>query len=265
MIVTLRDSSSFTMRPLEVRAYDDGILAAPATIAVGYFNLLDVAVNDAGVRAVAYFDVETGKLFLAVDRGDKQWQPHEVAKPPLNSLAEAEVAVDDEGRVFFAWLQTIGSTTEVWAISESALARTTPARIDGNTRPVRENLELASRYGHTRIAWLEKPAENQLGVAVTRAAASDGAWSPIEESTTSVHPYLDLAMAIDGMGNPAFTWKDGNLDPCGVRRIGSTWRELCGLPSPNFTAPSPGISVNARGRAFVSFFGGNGTGLATFD
>ncbi|MDQ3369863.1 MAG: hypothetical protein M3680_30970, partial [Myxococcota bacterium] len=204
-------------------------------------------------------------LMLAIDRGDGAWQPHEVKPIAINSLVEGRLAVDEAGWVYLAWIERVGAATHVWAAAESRDAKQPPARIDINgTRPLRTDLALVSRWGHTRVAWLEKPEPNRLGVAATRTAAA-GMWTAAEESPASVEPYLELEMAIDGLGNAAFTWKDGQLSPCGVRKIGATWTSLCGLPRPNFTAPTPGISVNARGRAFATFYDGDGVGVATFD
>lgn len=268
LVMWKRDAADPAARTLHARRYDDGVLGAETMIARGDHYPLGVAASDAGVVAVAWRTIDaTGAvhLMLAIDRGDGAWQPHEVKKVAINSFVEARLAVDEAGWVYLAWIERVGTATHVWAAAESREAKLLPARIDGNgVRPLRTDLALISRWGHTRVAWLEKPETNRLGVAATRTATA-GMWIATEESPATEEPYLDLAMAIDGFGNPTFTWKDGQLSPCGVRKLGATWTSLCGLPRAGFTAPTPGISVNARGRAFVSYYDGVGVGVATFD
>ncbi|MBA3394187.1 MAG: hypothetical protein H0T89_16180 [Deltaproteobacteria bacterium] len=268
LVVWERDAADPAARTLLARRYDAGVLGAETMIARGDGQLIGVAASDAGVVAVAWITYDASgaiHLMLAIDRGDGAWQPHEVKKVAINSFAEGRLAVDEAGWVYLAWIERVGTATHVWSAAESREAKLPPARIDSNgVRSLRTDLALVSRSAHTRVAWLEKAEERRLGVVPTRTASA-GMWTAAEESPATVEPYLELEMAIDGLGNPAFTWKDGQLSPCGVRKIGATWTSMCGLPRPNFTAPTPGISVNARGRAFVSFYTGVGVGVATFD
>jgi hypothetical protein len=230
---------------------------------------VSAAASDAGVRAVGFIRWDatpTAHLHVAIARDGKTWTTNEIGSGDPNALRNIQVAVDEDGWVYVTWHQTHAGGEQMWSAAFGTNNRTTaPARIDGGAVVAsRRDERLVSRWGHTAFAWLESAQENQLGKVAVRVA-HDGTWANVEYSTGDVEPYVDLDMAVDPMGNLGFNWKNGNLKPCAARKAGAAWSEDCQLPAPGFTAPIGSVSMNARGRAYVSVFTGDSIEIAAFD
>lgn len=253
---------------VKIRPIDSGVVGPELVIQSGDVIAAAVATSDAGVRAVVWNQWDAtpnAHLFLAVERGDGMWKGHEIRQGGANVIQDIAIAAAEDGWVYVTWREVSSAGEQIWGFAEAADRSTPPTRLDGGAQVFqRTGMALQSRWGHTGLAWLEKPEENRLGKVGTRIAR-DGAWGEIEWSTDAVEPYLELHMAIDAKGHFAFTWENGDLVPCAARKQGSTWTEFCELPSPNFTAPSGSVAVNARGRAYVSVFTGRSIQIAAFD
>lgn len=228
------------------------------------------AANDKKVRAVGYIRWDgsptTAYVHVAITRDDKTWKIFDLRSGDPNALRSIQLAIADDGWVYATWHEELAGGEQIWSAAYGTKDRiVAPARIDGGaTVASRTHERVKSRWGHTAVAWLEKPAAGQVGKVAVRSA-QDGVWGPLEYSTDAVHPHAELGMDLDEVGNLAFTWENETLTPCGARKTGATWAEYCKLPAPNFTAPVASVSVNARGRTYVSVYNGRAVDIGAFD
>lgn len=231
---------------------------------------VSAAANDKKVRAVGFIRWDgtptVATLHVAITRDDKTWKIFDVRSGDPNALRNIQVIVADDGWVYATWHEERAGGEQLFSTAYGANDRiVAPARIDGGASVASRSHEtLRSRWGHTAIAWLEKPTAGQLGKVGVRYGR-DGMWSEIEYSPSSAEPHVELDMDVDALGNLAFTWENGSLTPCGARKTGGTWDQYCKLPAPNFTAPVGSVTVNARGRTYVSVYNGRAIEIGAFD